>query len=398
MIRYIDLFCGMGGMRLGFEQACIFFGHEPKCVFSSDIKPHAVSIYGHNFGDVVHGDITRIKCENIPDFDFLLGGFPCQAFSINGKRLGFDDIRGKLFYDIARILKHKNPQGFLLENVDGLVGHDGGRTLSTIMQICTMLGYKVTYKVLDSKNFGVAQSRKRIYIIGSKLCEPKMRHFPYKHVTFGDIMENDNSKNNFCTKLKNFGKDYAGKCISDTRTGKNYIHSWDLQLNGVISKEQSSILSMLISERRKKKWSQSRGVPYKDGIPLTLDEIYSAYKYCTKKDLKSNLDHCVKMGYIIFDGSGYNIIRGRLSFEINRIISKDCITNAIIATGIGKIAVVDGDNLRLITEREHLRLFGFPEYYQSNLTAPKLYDLIGNTVVIPVIFNVAKCLLEACRY
>ncbi len=124
-ITFIDLFAGLGGTRIGFEQACTEHNLKAECVFTSEIKPYAVKIYEHNFsGDMVHGDITKIKETEIPDFDFLLGGFPCQAFSNAGKRAGFDDARGTLFFDVVRILKEKKPKGFLLENVEGLVSHD----------------------------------------------------------------------------------------------------------------------------------------------------------------------------------------------------------------------------------------------------------------------------------
>jgi DNA (cytosine-5)-methyltransferase 1 len=124
-IKFIDLFAGLGGTRLGFEQACNELKIKHECVFTSEIKPHAIDIYKHNFdNENVHGDITKIDEESIPDFDFLLGGFPCQAFSNAGKRKGFNDIRGTLFFDIVRILKEKKPTGFILENVEGLVSHD----------------------------------------------------------------------------------------------------------------------------------------------------------------------------------------------------------------------------------------------------------------------------------
>ena len=164
-LKFIDLFAGLGGTRIGFEQACEEKGIKPECVFTSEIKPYAVSIYQHNFdGSEVYGDITTIRADEIPNFDFLLAGFPCQAFSVAGNRKGFEDTRGTLFFDIARIIREKKPKGFLLENVEGLVSHDKGRTLQTIISVLQELGYFVDWKVLDSSEFGVPQRRKRIYI------------------------------------------------------------------------------------------------------------------------------------------------------------------------------------------------------------------------------------------
>ena len=124
-LKFIDLFAGIGGIRLGFEQACKDRDIIAKCVFTSEIKPYAIDVLKQNHpNEEINGDITQISEKDIPDFDVLLGGFPCQAFSSAGKRLGFEDTRGTLFFDIERILKEKQPKGFILENVEGLVNHD----------------------------------------------------------------------------------------------------------------------------------------------------------------------------------------------------------------------------------------------------------------------------------
>ena len=155
MIKFIDLFAGIGGIRKGFELECADLGEESKCVFTSEIKPHAIDILQQNHpGETITGDITQVKAKDIPDFDFLLAGFPCQAFSAAGLRKGFEDTRGTLFFDVARILKEKKPKGFILENVEGLVNHDKedpkdpiGRTLQTILNTLDELHYKVSWKI-----------------------------------------------------------------------------------------------------------------------------------------------------------------------------------------------------------------------------------------------------------
>lgn len=158
---FIDLFAGIGGTRLGFESA----GGE--CVFTSEWDPHAQRTYQANFGDRPHGDITKIESDEIPDFDVLLGGFPCQPFSSIGKRQGFlHETQGTLFHDVARIIKDKKPKAFLLENVPGLLTHDKGKTFDIVKKTLLELGYTVDYKVVNSADFGVPQQRKRIYIVG----------------------------------------------------------------------------------------------------------------------------------------------------------------------------------------------------------------------------------------
>lgn len=168
-IKYIDLFCGMGGLRVGFEEALKSLGMVGSCEFSSDIKESAIQAYNYNFNDNMnYTDITKVEANDIPDFDFLLAGFPCQAFSSAGNRLGFEDTRGTLFFDVARIIKEKKPEGFILENVEGLVNHDKGKTFKVIENTLLELGYKVTSRIINGKDFGLAQSRNRIYIIGHK--------------------------------------------------------------------------------------------------------------------------------------------------------------------------------------------------------------------------------------
>lgn len=158
---FIDLFAGIGGTRLGFESA----GGE--CVFTSEWDVHAQRTYEANFGDKPHGDITKIKSSDIPDFDVLLAGFPCQPFSSIGRRQGFlHETQGTLFHDVARIIKDKQPKAFMLENVPGLLTHDRGNTFTIIKNTLKELGYTVDYKVLNSAEFGVPQQRKRIYIVG----------------------------------------------------------------------------------------------------------------------------------------------------------------------------------------------------------------------------------------
>lgn len=189
-LKFIDLFCGIGGFRVAFEEACEENNIESECVFSSDIDKYAQDSYEANFGERPSGDITQIDEKDIPDHDILFGGFPCQPFSIIGQMKGLNDTRGTLFFDIARILKEKKPKAFILENVKQLVGHDGGKTLKVIIQSLKDLGYHVQYSVLNALDFGLPQKRERVVIIGHK--EPIMFTFPnpekpYKALT--DILE-----------------------------------------------------------------------------------------------------------------------------------------------------------------------------------------------------------------
>jgi len=175
-VKFIDLFCGIGGFRQAMDEACRENDLIPDCVFSSDIDLACQFTYEENFGDKPFGDITKIDEEDIPDHDILFAGFPCQPFSIIGQRQGFNDIRGTLFFDIARILKHKRPTAFVLENVKQLVGHDKGKTLKTIIRTLQDLGYYVQYSVLNALDYGLPQKRERVIIVGHR--EPIFFSFP----------------------------------------------------------------------------------------------------------------------------------------------------------------------------------------------------------------------------
>ncbi len=166
-VRYIDLFCGIGGFRVAMEQISQQHGVTATCMFSSDWDTDAQHTYAANFGEFPIGDITQIAAEDIPDHDLLCAGFPCQPFSICGMQQGFDDTRGTLFFDIARIIAAKRPRAFLLENVKMLVGHRNGTTLDRMLRILRdELGYTVSYRVLDSRDFGVPHKRERVFIVG----------------------------------------------------------------------------------------------------------------------------------------------------------------------------------------------------------------------------------------
>ena len=175
-VRFIDLFCGIGGFRYGFEQACEKHNVNPECVFSSDLNKYSQDSYEANFGERPFGDITQIDAKDIPDHDILFAGFPCQPFSIIGKMKGLKDTRGTLFFDIARILKAKRPKSFILENVKQLAGHDKGRTLKVILKSLKQLGYNVQYSILNALDFGLPQKRERVVIVGH--LEPIMFTFP----------------------------------------------------------------------------------------------------------------------------------------------------------------------------------------------------------------------------
>ena len=433
-VKFIDLFAGLGGIRLGFEKAFNDVGMETECVMTSEIKPYAVKTLKHNFGhEFLAGDIFEIRNEFIPDFDFLLGGFPCQPFSASGKRQGFLDTRGTLFFEIERILREKKPYGFILENVEGLVKHDLenksdeiGRTLKTILQTLeNELGYKTSWKVFDSLEFGLAQSRKRIFIVGTKDKKIDLNGNQPRFKSLESVLEKGlpTLKSDFIDKLlAHFPfEDLYGKSIKDKRGGDNNIHSWDIEIKGSVSKQQAEILNKLFKQRRKKQWAVEIGIDWMDGMALTLEQI-NTFIDLPKTELKTLLEDLTKKGYLKFEHpkklvklqtengistsrvydetktKGYNIVTGKLSFEINKVLDPKDIAPTLVATDVSRLAVPDGNGLRRLTIREGLRLFGYPEWYEIPTKEYDAFDLLGNTVAVPVVEFVASKIVETINF
>ncbi|MFI3227433.1 MAG: DNA (cytosine-5-)-methyltransferase [Clostridia bacterium] len=209
---FIDLFSGLGGFRLALESV------GGKCLLSSDIDKHVRETYKLNFGDYPYGDISQIKTEDIPYHDILCAGFPCQPFSIGGKRLGFEDARGTLFFEVARILKEKQPKALFLENVAGIISHNQGNTISIICSILNELGYDFSWERMNAKDHGIPQNRNRWYGVGFRkdLNLKDKFSFPKKcdlKFTVNDIIEQscsadytitDTAKKNINTFLDEF--------------------------------------------------------------------------------------------------------------------------------------------------------------------------------------------------
>jgi len=422
-IKFIDLFAGMGGIRLGFEQAFKECGFDTECVLTSEKKDSAIEALNHNFNHKKFmGDITQVDVKDIPDFDFLLGGFPCQAFSSAGNRDGFCDTRGTLFFDIERILKAKRPKGFLLENVEGLVNHDKGKTLETIITSLENLNYTVSFEVIDSKDFSLPQSRKRIYIVGFTDTKFNFSNLEKsKEKSFKDIQEHNLELiNSTFTKklLSHYSVDkLKGKAIKDKRGGENNINSWDFELKGSVSPEQKELLRLLFKKRRLKKWTKEIGIEWMDGIPLTVSQIKTFYDI---PKLESMLKDLTKKGYLKYEHpkdkiqkeingnivtrreyatdkqKGYNIVTGKLSFEFSKILDPGGLAPTLVAADAEKLGVIDGNGIRKLSLRECLRLFGYPEDYSLDIFESsvarrrKAFDLLGNTVAVSVIYTIAK--------
>ncbi|MDQ6961941.1 MAG: DNA (cytosine-5-)-methyltransferase [Mariprofundaceae bacterium] len=411
MIKFVDLFSGTGGIRLAMEQACLDLEIETKCVFSSEVDKNACLSYELNFGENPYSDIREVT--DFPDFDFLLAGFPCQSFSYAGKRKGFGDTRGTLFFDIERILKQKKPKYFLLENVRGLITHDQGRTYETIKSALENIGYSVDYLLLNSSNYNVPQNRVRIYILGvmekdlnlsiqSHLGASDTHKFKLKNkdnqvslfedlnnktqsMSVKNILEKSPSLKYMCSldfvkKLKEVvGCDFSkldGYRLIDYRGGKS-LHSWELGVKGHCTESEVKFMNLLIANRRKKVFGT-----HQDGKRLTRDQIETFYHDKNFNKVTSSL---IKKGYLSCYDETYNPVCGNMSFEVFKFLDPEGISITLTASDSNRLGVVQNNMVRRITPRECARLQGYPESYKLLDNDNAVYKQMGNGVSVPVV-------------
>lgn len=420
MLKFIDLFAGTGGIRLGFEQATSELDIETTCVFSSEIDKQASKSYELNFNENPLCDITEVSESEIPDFDVMLAGFPCQAFSYAGKRKGFTDTRGTLFFDVERILKEKKPKYFLLENVRGLTTHDKGRTFETITNTLKSIGYSIDYLLLNSSNFDVPQNRVRIYIVGvlgkninislnSDLGAADTHKYKLKQgaiqqglfqnnyakpKSVSDILEESPDKKYLCTndytsKLsKVVGDNFEqlhGYRLIDYRGGKS-LHSWELGVKGDCSPEEVEFMNLLIANRRKKIFGT-----HQDGKSLSEAQIKTFYHSPKFKSVTNSL---LKKGYLSLKDEKYNPVCGNMSFEVFKFLDPNGISITLTSSDCNRLGIVQNNIPRRITPRECARLQGYPENYKLLKDDKAVYKQMGNAVSVPVVKSVLFDLLS----
>ena len=283
------------------------------------------------------------------------------------------------------------------------------------------LGYNVSWRLIECQIFGIPQLRKRVFITGTLKSKVNIDNFKIKHSKLADILESNKPlvKSHFTDCLLKHYKpqELYGKAIKDKRGGANNIHSWDIELKGSINKQQISLMEKLFKERRKKHWAEEIGIKWMDGMPLTLNQIST---FATMPNLKSLLDDLVEKNYLVKEypkdivkvllpngkykeerqqdstkEKGYNIVSGKLSYEFTKILDPNDIAPTLVATDVSHLGIVDGEGIRRLTIREGLRMFGYPESYSldffdnTSTNKAKAFDLLGNTVVVPAIKNIA---------
>lgn len=413
IINYIDLCCGIGGFRIAlqnFQKKNIKYKFN--CVLSADIKDDAIKTYNLNFNEN-NKKLNILDIEQIPQFDLLCAGFPCQPFSTAGNKKGFDDDRGGIIFKIIDICNKYKPKFVILENVSNLITLNNGKSLKTICENFNKINYFVSYKKLNSTNFGIPQNRERVFIVCSleKSIDIDKIEYINPNNKLNSIIDNtakySDIEINFANKILDLHKQTPlfGYKMQDKRGGKNNIHSWDIGINGKLTINERNLMNKIMTERRKKHWANKKNIIWMDGMPLTFDEISTFINDVNLKEMLNNLviKKYLKLekpknlinGKRIYDENGeigYNICKGKLSFPITNILDPESISPTLTATDSIKLAVIiDNKYIRKLNDTELKLLCGFPLSYQIPTDVDK-YDLFGNMVIPNVVEGLLKCI------
>ena len=351
--RVFSMFSGIGGFELGLSMS----GKDVRLVGFSEVDKYAIEIFEKQFKGIKnYGNATTIDETKLPNFDLLVGGFPCQAFSVAGKQRGFDDTRGTLFFDVARILKHKKPKHFILENVKGLLSHDSGRTFQTILKVLADIGYMVQWEVCNSKNYGVPQNRERVYIVGHLRGSSRPEVFP-----IGEV----NSENNRLNKPKEITKDMSmAYRVYDTDGISTTLRA----VGGGVGAKTG--LYQIIKRSGKVKADQKNASCLTGGARGDGNHSYTDWivKACLTPD--------------------------RLKKRQNGRRFKDNEEPMFTLTKQDKHGVLINSQIRRLTPTECERLQGFPDGWTEGISDTQRYKCLGNAVTSNVVCEIAKRLIK----
>ena len=378
-MKFIDLFAGIGGFRYGLQKVEIesesSSDHESgasqhgqrafHCVWSNEWDKYANQIYKKHYGECDTRDIRTVDTKDIPDHDLLCAGFPCQSFSIAGKRLGFEDTRGTMFFEIARIIRDKRPRYFLLENVKGLLSHDEGKTFQTILGVLSDLGYEYQWQVLNSKNFGVPQNRERVFIVGHLRETSRPEVFP-----IGESY----SISHQTKYAEQAGRSRISSTIdarygSLRNAGETYLH----YIGGIRGKRDMWLKD---DKQNSRNFSQGQRVYSSDGIASTI--AGNAGGLGGKTGL-----YAIPV-----------LSPDRMEKRQNGRRFKNDGDPAFTLTSQDKHGVYDGLNIRRLTPVECERLQGFPDNWTEGISDTQRYKCLGNAVTTLVITEIGRKLIQ----
>ena len=364
-MRFFDLFAGIGGFRLAFEREGF------KCVGFCEIDKKARELYRAYYdttGEVEYEDARKINPADLPDFDVLCAGFPCQSFSIAGKRRGFEDTRGTLFFEIARITEVKRPTHLLLENVKGLLSHDGGRTFEVVLKTLDDLGYDAEWEVLNSKDFGVPQHRERVFIVGHLRGKSRPQVFP---ITEADKV--------YYRPPKTKEKIYTDSNLAKTLTARQYGNWNGTYVYDPYNKNfrNGTVGTLRTNGSNGNSWILMGNIYPSQGQAGKVYNVDGIGPSLTTGDPP-------KVGFINKDSQGC------------RIYGTDGPFTTLLTKGSGNnLILTEKLKIRRLTPLECFRLQGFPDdiYYKARelgIADIHLYRFTGNSITVPVVQTIAR--------
>lgn len=416
-MKFIDLFAGIGGFRYGLQKVATESEgssdsesgapqHGQRafhCVWSNEWDKYASQIYKKHYGECDTRDIRTVDTREIPDHDLLCAGFPCQSFSIAGKRLGFEDTRGTMFFEIARVIRDKRPRYFLLENVKGLLSHDEGKTFQTILGVLSDLGYEYQWQVLNSKNFGVPQNRERIFIIGHLRETSRPEVFP---------IGESHSISHQTKYTEQAGRSRISSTIdarygSLRNAGETYLH----YIGGIKGKRDMWLKD---NKQNSRNFSQGQRVYSSDGIASTIAGNAGGLGgktglYAVPVQVgQGKKSRAAKAGTVIGDQDEAFTIRAsnpngvaipvltpdRMEKRQNGRRFKNDGDPAFTLTSQDKHGVYDGLSIRRLTPIECERLQGFPDNWTEGISDIQRYKCLGNAVTTLVITEIGQKLIQ----
>jgi DNA (cytosine-5)-methyltransferase 1 len=369
-MKYFSIFSGIGGFELGIKKST---NNTWECIGYSEIDKYTIQIYQKHFKEHKnYGDATRINTDELPDFDILVGGFPCQAFSIAGKRQGFNDTRGTLFFEISRVLRNKRPRYFLLENVKGLLSHEFGETFHSILRILSELGYNIEWQILNSKNFGVPQNRERIFIFGTR-GGSRSKVFP--------IIESIEPLESSTCLDANYWKG------PDKHGQRTLIEITQEQSQGNRIYDPKGISTTITS--------QAGGLGAKTGLYAIvpngkkIDLTNRPEGYCQLKETRTEKGKKTRREIRKKEGRD-STLRGK---DDKKYIPHNNNLANCLTTGkhnIEKWIIQPDIKIRRLTPKECERLQGFPDNWTFGISDTQRYKCLGNAVTVNVIETIIK--------
>ena len=365
-MKFLELCAGIGGFRQALEN----LGCE--CVGYSEIDKHAIKLYSAWYNDECNfGDITKIEAEKLPDFELLVGGFPCQAFSVAGKRGGFNDTRGTIFFDFARIMKAKKPKFAIFENVKGLLNHDGGKTYETMLRTLDELGYNAQWGILNTKFHGLPQNRERVYIVAN------LRERSSTKILF-------ERGNDSADKVERTENGIIGQFYN--RKGKTH------QDLGVISSEGHSP-ALLATTHKNPRIVKIGDI---DGLNTQYSRVYDSEGVSATLNAQGG-GLGAKTGLYKIGTIGNDSLSNRI-YSDKGVSATLCAGNNGGGKRVGGLYNT-GDKVRRLTPKECFRLQGFKDEmvelgYKLGISDTQLYKMAGNAVSVPVVEWVAQRVLN----